>query len=84
MIIRQALGHEASTARSATVEDAVSVPQVIAVSARTAEALASASARLADALDGMPQPDLAAVACTLMLGRAALRQRRTVVAASAR
>ena len=56
--------------------------QVIALSAATPRALEAASERLAHALQGLPQPNLAEVAYTLMAGRAPLAHRRTVVASS--
>jgi acyl transferase domain-containing protein len=54
-------------------------PFLLALSARAAAPLADAAARLADHLERHPELDLADVAHTLAVGRAAFRHRRFVV-----
>jgi acyl transferase domain-containing protein len=56
--------------------------QLLALSARTRTALDTASADLADHLDGAPELPLADVAYTLGVGRTALKERRIVAARS--
>ncbi|MEU2721116.1 SDR family NAD(P)-dependent oxidoreductase [Streptomyces smyrnaeus] len=68
-----------SAASAAPVESARQRPLLLPVSARTPEALADATRRLADHLDAHPEQDPADVAATLSLGRPHFRHRVAVV-----
>ncbi|WP_243040999.1 polyketide synthase [Dyella sedimenti] len=63
--------------------DAAEGPQLLLLSARSAEALARAAANLGEHLAATPEANLADVAYTLTHGRKAFAQRLRVVAASA-
>jgi acyl transferase domain-containing protein len=65
----------------APVETAATLPRVLVLSAKSADALGRRRAQLADLLEAHPESDLADVAYTLAVGRSRMPHRGTLVAA---